>query len=149
MKTGRGGKGSGVRGRPAPKIPPRGEPDPNGPDTVDPAGGAAKRQRRPQGGFRVEYKNLGKNEDRSRYDSSALAILINLDHCVVAAALGGGRVEDPAFRRLSYEIAFSEYAMGLGYEVLKHDPNIPADDLLYEVRDSLNRVAASAAVLYR
>ena len=28
------------------------------------------------------------------------------------------------------------------------DPNIPADDMLYEVRSTLNRVAASAAALY-
>jgi hypothetical protein len=39
--------------------------------------------------------------------------------------------------------------MALGYEMLKQDPNISADDLLYEVRSTLNRVAASAAALYR
>ena len=39
--------------------------------------------------------------------------------------------------------------MGLGYEVYSQDPTIPADDLLYEVRSSLNRVARAAAVLYR
>jgi hypothetical protein len=72
-----------------------------------------------------------------------------LDHAVVAAALGDGKVEDPTFRRLSYEIAFSEYAMALGYEMLKQDQNMSADDLLYEVRSTLNRVAASAATLYR
>ena len=97
----------------------------------------------------MEYRNLGRDEERSRYDSATLTILINLDHPVVAAALGDGRVEDPAFRRLSYEISFSEYAMGLGYEVFRQDPNIPADDLLYEVRSSLNRVATAAAHLYR
>ena len=37
----------------------------------------------------------------------------------------------------------------LGYELLKQDPNMPADDLLYEVRHTLNRVAGSAASLYR
>ena len=76
-------------------------------------------------------------------------ILINLDHPVVSAALGERSVEDPTFRRLSYEIAFTEYAMGLGHEVFRQDPNIPADDLLYEVRSSLNRIALSAASLYR
>ena len=35
------------------------------------------------------------------------------------------------------EIAFSEYAMALGYELLNKDPNMPADDLLYEFRSSL------------
>jgi hypothetical protein len=79
----------------------------------------------------------------------SLSILINLDHPVVSAALSDGSVEEIGFRRLSYEIAFSEYAMALGYELLKQDPNMPPDDLLYEVRSSLNRVAASANSLYR
>lgn len=136
-------------GRKAPDITPRGELDESGSDPVDPAGGSGKKRSRPSGGFRVEYLNLGKTADRSQYDSSTLTIIINLDHPVAAAALGDGKVEDPAFKRLSYEIAFSEYAMGLGYEVAEQDPNIPADDLLYEVRSSLNRVAASAASLYR
>jgi hypothetical protein len=61
------------------------------------------------------------------YDPPTLTILINLDHALVSAALGDGHVEDTTFRRLSYEIAFSEYAMGLGYEISKQDPNIPAD----------------------
>jgi hypothetical protein len=64
-------------------------------------------------------------------------------------ALGDGRVDDPTFRRLSYEIAFSEYAMGLGYELSKQDPNMPPDDLLYEVRSTLNRISTAAVALYR
>jgi hypothetical protein len=95
------------------------------------------------------YRNLGREEYRSRYDERSLSILINLDHPVVSAALSDGGIEETGFRRLSYEIAFSEYAMALGYELLKQDPNMPADDLLYEVRSSLNRVATTAASLYR
>ncbi len=83
------------------------------------------------------------------YDPPTLTILINLDHALVSAALGDGNVEDTTFRRLSYEIAFSEYAMGLGYEISKQDPNIPADDLLYEVRSTLNRISTAAVALYR
>ena len=135
--------------RPDPEIPVQGTPNPEGSSSVDPAGGQKETRRRPSGGFRVLYKPLGKTEERSRYDSLSLTIFINLDHPVVAAALNDGRVEDPTFRRLSYEIAFSEYAMGLGYELVKGDPQIPADDLLYEVRSTLNRVALAAAALYR
>jgi hypothetical protein len=51
-------------------------------------------------------------------------------------------------KRLSYEIAFTEYSVALGYEMSERDPDIPADDLLYEVRSTRNRVAASAADLY-
>lgn len=142
-------RGDRTPSRTAPVITPHGEPDDQGTNAVDPAGGSDSKRTRPRGGFRVEYRNLGESEERSRYESAGLTILINLDHPVVKAALGEGKVEDPTFRRLSYEIAFSEYAMALGYEMLREDPNIPADDLLYDVRSSLNRVAAAAAPLYR
>ncbi len=127
----------------------RGQPNPAGDNAIDPVGGDDGKRRRPQGGFRVEYRNLGRTEERSVYDPTALTILINLDHPLVAAALGDGKVEDTTFRRLSYEIAFSEYAMGLGYEVSQQDPNIAADDLLYEVRSTLNRISTAAVALYR
>jgi hypothetical protein len=132
-----------------PHVQARGRHDPAGDNAIDPVGGAEGKRRRPQGGFRVEYRNIGKAQERSVYDPTALTILINLDHPLVAAALGDGKVEDTTFRRLSYEIAFSEYAMGLGYEVSQQDPNIPADDLLYEVRSTLNRISIAAVALYR
>lgn len=135
--------------RPAPQLQPGGISDSAGDNAVDPIGGIEGKRRRPRGGFRVEYKALGKNEERSLYDPTTLTILINLDHPVVTAALGDGHVEDTTFRRLSYEIAFSEYAMGLGYEISQQDPNIPADDLLYEVRSTLNRISTAAVRLYR
>jgi hypothetical protein len=130
-------------------VTPRGRRDESGDTAVDPVGGDSGRRRRPQGGFRVEYKALGVDEDRSVYDSTTLTIFINLEHPLVAAALGDGSVEDPAFRRLSYEIAFSEYAMGLGYELSKQDASMPPDDLLYEVRSTLNRISTAAVALYR
>jgi hypothetical protein len=75
--------------------------------------------------------------------------LINLDHPAVKNACQNGSIEDPTFKRLSYEIAFTEYSMAFGREMAERDPDIPADDLLYEVRSTLNRVALSAAALYR
>lgn len=147
-ESGKGGKGRGGVARKAPDITPLGSRNEEGSSSVDPAGGQGGK-RRPRGGFQVDYQNLGEAEYRSRYDSATLTILINLDHSVVAAALADGKIEDPTFRRLSYEIAFSEYAMALGYEMLKQDPNMSGDDLLYEVRATLNRVAASATALYR
>jgi hypothetical protein len=114
---------------------------------VDPAAGT-KKPKRPKGGFSVEYRAMGEESDRSQFNADALLILINLDHPVVSAALGDGAVEDPSFRRLSYEVAFAEYAMGIGWRMLTEDPDIPADDLMYEVRTSLNRVSRAAAGLY-
>ena len=114
---------------------------------VDPAGGSGKKSR-PSGGFKVEYKELGDPLDRSKYDRTTLTILINLDHPAVKNALKSGGMEDVSFRRLSYEIALTEYSIALGYEMAERDPDIPADDLLFEVRSTLNRVAAVAAALY-
>jgi hypothetical protein len=135
--------------RPTPQVQPRGRPESLGDNAVDPVGGDTGKRRRPQGGFRVEYKQLGADSERSIYDPTTLTILINLDHPLVMAALGEGNVEDTTFRRLSYEIAFSEYAMGLGYELSQQDPNMPPDDLLYEVRSTLNRISTAAVGLYR
>ena len=137
-----------AQNRPDPQLKASGLPNPTGADSVSPSGGSGKR-RKPKGGFSVGYKNLGSDEARSVYDDATLQIIINLDHPVVAKALKTGGPEDQAFRRLSYEIAFSEYSMALGYEMVGQDPDIPADDLLYEVRSTLNRVSAAAVFLYQ
>ncbi|MDH3746953.1 MAG: ATP-binding protein [Gammaproteobacteria bacterium] len=137
------------QGQNAPEIPRKGVPSPDGIDPLDPVGGDGQKRRKPKGGFSVEYDNLGKDEYRSRYDPTKMAIIINLDHVTIASAGAGRGIEDPAFRRLSYEIAFSEYSMALGYEMAQQDPAIPADDLLYEVRSTLNRIAGASAALYR
>lgn len=134
-------------GEPPPDLARRGTPDPSGSSRVKPAGGDG-RQKRPSGGLRVEYRNMGEEEDRSRYDAGAKTILINLDHPMVAAALGQGGVDDLGFRRLSLEIAFSSYALALGQEMLGRDPDLTGDDLLYEVRDTLRRITRRAATLY-
>ncbi|GMQ87272.1 MAG: hypothetical protein BMS9Abin08_0472 [Gammaproteobacteria bacterium] len=131
-----------------PQVGHTGNPNENGKQSVDPAGGAGGKRRRPRGGFKVEYRNLGDDADRSKYDRTNLTILINIDHKAVKNALRGVGVEDINFRRLSYEIAFTEYSIALGYELAELDPDIPADDLLYEVRTTLNRVSSSAAALY-
>ena len=132
---------------PDPQLTRSGVPNPAGGDSVSPSGGSGKR-RKPKGGFSVDHENLGADEGRSLYDDSSLRIVINLDHPVVAKALKTAGPEDLGFRRLTYEIAFSEYSMALGYEMAGQDPDIFADDLLYEVRSTLNRVSSAAASLY-
>jgi hypothetical protein len=137
-----------AQGRPAPEVARRGEPDPAGTDRVGPRGGEG-RQRRARGGLRVEYRNLGEEEERGRYDAGEKVVLINLDHPMVAAARDALGIEDQGFVRLSYEIAFTTYALGLARELLAKDPELSGDDILFEVRDTLRRVTRRAAVLYR
>jgi hypothetical protein len=141
------GQGGGGSGRKAPKVNAGGEKDDSGKKAVDPAGGDGGKKK-PRGGFWVDYRNLGADERRSSYDPPTLAIVINLDHPVVAAALAGGSVDDLAFKRLSYEIAFTEYSVALAYEMANDDPDMPASDLLYELRGTLNRVSRASAALY-
>lgn len=131
----------------SPRARPTGRPDPDGLDPLSRAGERGSRQARGQGGFSVDYQHLGTEEGRSRYDPVSMTILINLDHPLVAGALerGKGNVEDPVFTRISYEIAFTEYAMALGYEKAAEDPGIDADDLLYDVRDTINRLSRVSA----
>jgi hypothetical protein len=131
----------------APVIPKTGHPDPDGQAVVSPAGGQGHRKR-PRGGFSVDFRNLGEDEDRSLYDSPAMTIIINKDHPVVAAALKSDGIESVSFRRLSYEIAFSEYSIALSYEMVNRDPAMPADDVLYDIRATLKRITLAAAPLY-
>lgn len=66
----------------------------------------------------------------------------------MAAALSQDGIESVPFRLLSYEIAFSEYAIALSCEVLNRDPAMPADDVLYDIRATLKRITRAAAPLY-
>ncbi len=133
--------------RPAPNVPKVGTPSPDGQSVLSPAGGTGKRPR-PRGGFSVDFRNNGPDEDRSHYDPTSMTIIINLDHPVVAAALSREGIENISFRRLSYEIAFSEYAIALSYEMVNRDPAMPADDVLYDIRATLKRITRAAAPLY-
>ena len=95
-----------------------------------------------------ERFSLAEQTEGSLYDPNEMMIIINLDHPVVSAALSGDGLESISFQRLSYEIAFSEYAIGLSNEMVSRDPDMPADDVLYEIRATLKRITRAAAPLY-
>ena len=129
-------------------ITPSGKPDSSGSESVDEIGSKGNKKRR-TGGLRVEYSHLGPDEERSHYDPDQSIIIINLDHSMVAAALKlDGNEASTAFRRLSYEIAMTEYAMVVAKRLYVMDPGLSGDDVLFEVRDALRRVTAKAAGLY-
>jgi hypothetical protein len=144
----KGSEGAGEGGRDAPKIPRVGRPVEDGDAVVSPAGGDGQRKR-PRGGFNVDFRNLGEEEDRSIYDSNAMTIIINKDHPVVVAALKRDGIESISFRRLSYEIAFTEYAIALSYEMVNRDPAMPADDVLYDIRRRFTPKPRGACTLTR
>lgn len=136
------------QGREAPEVARPGHPHPDGTDRVSPRGGEGRKPR-PKGGLEVHYDHLGVEQDRSVYDEGPKIIIINLDHPMVEAALGLGGVDDVAFRRLSYEIAFGQYALVVSQEFLKRDPDLTADDVLFDIRDTMRRITRKSAGLYR
>lgn len=147
-----GGTGSGTGTARGGKEPPDLAPqvEPAGPDAGkkgQPAGGDG-RQRRPRGGFRVAFDSMGLESHRARYVRDDRTIYVNLDHPQVAAAKGGGAVEAPTFKRLAYEIAFSEYAVSLASELAHRNEYIDPSDPIFDIRETLNRVARKAAFLY-
>lgn len=107
--------------------------------------GPSKRKR---GGFHIEFNNSGVETARAKYDSDLRTIFINLDHPQIASAKQGRTPEDPIFRRLSYEVAFTEYAIALSSELNNHGEYIDPSDPIYDIRESINRVARDAAELY-
>ena len=54
-------------GRKPPSIKATGERDEEGDSSVDPVGGKDTKRKKPRGGFRVDHKHLGAEEQRSMY----------------------------------------------------------------------------------
>jgi hypothetical protein len=124
------------------------EKNPEGPDTGLPTGETRARQTGTHGGFRVEFDNLGSEENRAKYVADERTIYINLDHPQIAAAKGLADVEEASFRRLSYEVAFSEYAVALASELAQRNEYLDVSDPIVDIRDTLNRLARRGAALY-
>lgn len=103
---------------------------------------------RPRGGFDVKFQRMGADSFRAQYLRDERAIYINLDHPQLEAARGLGSIEDPAFRRLAYEVAFSEYAVALASELAARDEYLDPSDPIVDIRETLNRVARKGATLY-
>jgi len=97
------------------------------------------------GGFSVEFRELGVHEPRAKYEASERSILVNVEHPQLAAALKLGGIEDVAFRRLAYEVAFAEYSIALSVEMANDGHFMDPQDAITAVREGMNRMATLAA----
>ncbi len=112
------------------------------------AGGIGKKAK-PQGGFQVKFETAGTESNRAKYVRDERTIYLNLDHPQMAAAKGTGPVDDPVFRRLAYQVAFSEYSIALAMELAQvvgyyGEPTDP----IFDIGETLNRLARKGAHLY-
>lgn len=130
------------------------EVEPAAPDTADASGQQtptqASRPRR-AGGFQVQYRRNGPPEPRAFYAQDSRTIFINLDHPQLEAAVEESGTDDPTFRRLSYEIAFTEYAIGFAQENAAAGWYMAGDhtSALTDMRERIDSVARRAADLFR
>ena len=122
--------------------------DQNSADNIGRPGGGKGHRSSTQGGFGVEFKPMGKDESRALYTSAKRTIYINIEHPQLVAARGSKSIEDPVFKRLAYEVAFSEYCIALAHELNQRNEYIDTSDPIVAIRENINRMARKAAHLY-
>jgi Histidine kinase-, DNA gyrase B-, and HSP90-like ATPase len=144
---GASGEGGGGGGEPR-TLQPLLQPAANGERKGKYVGGSGSKPRM-RGGFQVKFDNIGAESNRAKYVSSERTIYLNLDHPQLKAGKGSGPVDDPIFRRLAYEVAFSEYSIALAMELAQlAGYYIDPTDPIYDINETLNRLARRGAHLY-
>jgi hypothetical protein len=103
-----------------------------------------KRSRnRPSSTFSIEFVNETAERVRAHYDRETRTIYVNLDHPQLVAARNiHPDIDSDGFRQVAYEVAFVEYALALMTEEAYRDENMDPQDVLYDVRNTVNRIAA-------
>jgi hypothetical protein len=140
---GNDGNGGGEPRRLMPEV----EPAPAGEKLGQNAPARAQRPK-PHGGFNVEFQGMGADERRATYSQDERTIYINLEHPQLVAARGIAGIDEAAFRRLAYEVAFTEYAIALSSELAQRGEYLDPSDPIYEIRETVNRLARRGASLY-
>lgn len=93
--------------------------------------------------FTIEFVNETAERERSHYDRETRTIFVNLDHPqLVAARSIHPDIDSEGFRQIAYEVAFVEYALALMTEEAYRDVAMDPHDVLFDVRRTVNRVAA-------
>lgn len=102
-----------------------------------------KSRNRPSSTFIIEFVHETAERERSHYDRETRTIYVNLDHPQLAAAQRiNPEIESQGFRQIAYEVAFVEYALALMTEEAERDATMDPHDVLFDVRRTVNRVAA-------
>lgn len=127
--------GEGETPRPGPSLRP-------GDEKGSKRSAAEGRRKRRRSVFSIEYEHATKASRRSRYDADTKTININMDHPQIASAFdaGGRQTKSRQFREISYEVAVVEYALALPYERLERMDYYPAEEALFDVSETIDRV---------
>ncbi len=103
---------------------------------------SGENEKRGKAVFSIEFERFTAEQNRSRYAGETKTIFINLDHPQIASAFetGGNSTDSREFREVCYEVAAVEYAIALPYEKLEKDKLYPAEDVLFDVKETIDRV---------
>lgn len=104
--------------------------------------------RRRTGGFDVRYDYNGCDNPRCLYHRESRTLFINLDHPQLIAAKGEGTTDDLMFRKLSFEVAFTEYAISLSQENVQGGFYQDMFHPLTDARERIDSLARKAAHLF-
>ncbi len=121
-------------------------------DAADTSGRTERKspsRRHPSGGFSVQFRENGSESPRAFYERETRTIFINLDHPQVVAAKGEADVDEPNFKKLSYEIAFTEYAIGFAQENAGNNYYTDFYEPLFDMRERIDSLARKAAEVFR
>lgn len=119
----------------------------DGPENAKPAGSPTERKPK-RGGFQIQFRNMGSETHRAKYVSDERTIYINLDHPQLSGALKNRSVDDVVFKRLAYEVAFTEYAIALSSELASQGAYLDPFDPIVDIRETIQRIADRSAYLY-
>lgn len=140
--------GTGGEGTEPRQLAPQVEPDPQATEKRGRPAGGNQNKAKSFGGFQVCFEHMGEADYRAKYLRDERTIYINLDHPQLVAAIGQRSSDDPIFKRLAYEIAFSEYAIALAHELNERGEYNDPSDPIVDIRETMNRIAKRAASLY-
>lgn len=130
---------------PTPDEPDRGKISDDGDQAREIA--ASGEKKKPRGGFKIEYVNEGADAFRAKFVRETMTIKVNMDYPELAIFKDK---EDPRFKALSGEIAFSEYAVATVTFKVEYghvDVANTAYDALIEYRRTVNRLGRKLAPL--
>ena len=99
-------------------------------------------KRKQVGGVDVEYQTLGLVEHRARFLPEHGMIVINLDHPQLAKSLeeSDGGLDGTSFKKLSREVAFTEYAIALARMREEVGHYVDAQEPLFDIRETIDRL---------
>tara|TARA_Y100001935_G_scaffold104760_1_gene86925 strand:- start:325 stop:1953 length:1629 start_codon:yes stop_codon:yes gene_type:complete len=108
------------------------------------ANGEGKNKSKGGSSFKVEYRANGKENPRAKFLQDINTVFINTDHPYIKKMEKESKDDDTLFKTITYDIAFTEYALGLTnilWQNRFYKEN--TDEYLNEVRIIVNDLSSS------